>query len=143
MAKKKAAVKKTVRKVGGRKKRGNKTLTGFLAFPPESSAYVEFGVATKTQVQETEKFIYTFKAIAKKCDGTAVNIRCFDFAATIYGRQPYLMNIMPSSESESEAEVQFGFDFRPIPDVGDIPTRPLEGELIVTVLTKKTVRVGP
>ena len=140
MAKKKAAVKKAGRKVGGKKKRGNKTLTGFLAFPPESSAYVEFGVATKTQVQETEKFIYTFKAIAKKCDGTAVNIRCFDFAATADGKQPYFMNVNPVSESE--AEVQFGFDFRPIPDVGDIPTRPfLEGELIVTVLTKKTVRV--
>jgi hypothetical protein len=91
-------------------------------------------------VQETEKFIYTFKAIAKKCDGT-VNIRCFDFAATVDGKQPYFMNVNPVSVSE--AEVQFGFDFRPIPDVGDIPTHLLEGELVVTVLTKKTVRVGP
>jgi len=142
MAKKKAAVKKAGRKVGGKKKRGSKTLTGFIAFPADSSAYVEFGEATRTQVLgNPQGWIYTFKAIAKKCDCTAVNIRCFDFAATIDGKQPYLMNIMPSSESE--AEVQFGFDFRPIPDVGDIPTRPLEGELIVTVLTKKTVRVGP
>ena len=88
-----------------------------------------------------QAFIYTFKAIAKKCDGTAVNIRCFDFAATIDGKQPYLMNVNPVSGSE--AEVQFGFDFRPIPDDSDIPIRPLEGELIVTVLTKKTVRVVP
>jgi hypothetical protein len=51
------------------------------------------------------------------------------------------MNVNPVSVSE--AEVQFGFDFRPIPDVGDIPTHLLEGELVVTVLTKKTVRVGP
>jgi hypothetical protein len=141
MAKKKAAVKKAGRKVGGKKKRGSKTLRGFIAFPADSSAYVEFGEATRTQVLgNPQGWIYTFKAIAKKCDGTAVNIRCFDFAATIYGRQPYLMNIMPSSESE--AEVQFGFDLRPIPDVGDIPILPLEGELIVTVLTKKTVRAG-
>jgi hypothetical protein len=126
--------------VGGKKKRGSKTLTGFIAFPADSSAYVEFREATKTQVQETEKFIYTFKAIAKKCDGT-VNIRCFDFAATVDGKQPYFMNVNPVSVSE--AEVQFGFDFRPIPDVGDIPTHLLEGELVVTVLTKKTVRVGP
>jgi hypothetical protein len=142
MAKKKAAVKKTGRKVGGKKKRGNKTLTGFLAFPADSSAYVEFGEATRTQVLgNPQGWIYKFKAIAKKCDGTAVNIRCFDFAATVDGKQPYFMNVNPVSESE--AEVQFGFDFRPIPDDGDIPTRPLEGELIVTVLTKKTVRVGP
>jgi hypothetical protein len=140
MAKKKAAVKKTVRKVGGRKKRGNKTLTGFLAFPPESSAYVEFGVATKTQVQETEKFIYEFKAIAKKCDGT-VNIRCFDFAATVDGKQPYFMNVNPVSVSE--AEVQFGFDFQLIPEDPEFPLQTFEGELVVTVLTKKTVRVGP
>ena len=140
MAKKKAAVKKAGRKVGGKKKRGSKTLTGFIAFPADSSAYVEFREATKTQVQETEKFIYTFKAIAKKCDGT-VNIRCFDFAATVDGKQPYFMNVNPVSVSE--AEVQFGFDFRPIPDVGDIPTHLLEGELVVTVLTKKTVRVRP
>lgn len=141
MAKKKAAVKKAGRKVGGKKKRGSKTLTGFIAFPADSSAYVEFGEATRTQVLgNPQGWIYTFKAIAKKCDGTAVNIRCFDFAATLYERQPYLMKIMPSSESE--AEVQFGFDLRPIPDVGDIPTRPREGELIVTVLTKKTVRAG-
>ena len=139
MAKKKAAVKKAGRKVGGKKKRGSKTLTGFIAFPADSSAYVEFREATKTQVQETEKFIYTFKAIAKKCDGT-VNIRCFDFAATVDGKQPYFMNVNPVSVSE--AEVQFGFDFRPIPDVGDIPTHLLEGELVVTVLTKKTVRAG-
>jgi hypothetical protein len=88
-------------------------------------------------------WIYKLKAIAKKCDGTdgtAVNIRCFDFAATLYGRQPYLMNINPVSVSE--AEVQFGFDLRPIPDDTDFPFRPLEGELIVTVLTKKTVRAG-
>jgi len=137
MAKKKAAVKKAGGKVGGKKKTVSKTLTGFLAFPPESSAFVEFRDAT-IQEPERQKFIYTFKAIAKKCDGTAVNIRCFDFAATADGKQPYFMNVNPLSESE--AEVQFGFDFRPIPDVGDIPTRPLEGELIVTVLTKKTVR---
>ena len=141
MAKKKAAVKKAGRKVGSKKKRGSKTLTGFIAFPADSSAYVEFGEAKRTQVLgNPQEWIYTFKAIAKKCDGTAVNIRCFDFAATIYGRQPYLMKIMPSSESE--AEVQFGFDLRPIPDDGDIPILPLEGELIVTVLTKKTVRAG-
>ena len=139
MAKKKAAVKKAGRKVGGKKKRGSKTLTGFLAFPADSSAYVEFEVAT-FQSPEEGKFIYTFKAIAKKCDGTAVNIRCFDFAATIDGKQPYLMNVNPVSVSE--AEVQFGFDFRPIPDDTDFPSRPFEGELIVTVLTKKTVRVG-
>jgi hypothetical protein len=140
MAKKKAAVKKAGRKVGGKKKRGSKTLTGFIAFPADSSAYVEFGEATRKPVLgNPQGWIYTLKAIAKKCDGTAVNIRCFDFAATIYGRQPYLMNIMPSSESE--AEVQFGFDFRPIPDDTDFSFRPLEGELIVTVLTKKTVRV--
>ena len=142
MAKKKAAVKKAGRKVGGNKKRGSKTLTGFLAFPADSSAYVEFGEATRTQVLgNPQGCIYTFKAIAKKCDDTVVNIRCFDFAATINGKQPYLMNIMPSSESE--AEVQFGFDFRPIPVDTDFPLRPLEGELIVTVLTKKTVPVGP
>ena len=140
MAKKKAAVKKAGRKVGGKKKRGSKTLTGFLAFPADSSAYVEFEVAT-FQSPEEGKFIYTFKAIAKKCDGTAVNIRCFDFAATIDGKQPYLMNVNPVSVSE--AEVQFGFDFRPIPDDTDFPSRPFEGELIVTVLTKKTVPVGP
>ena len=139
MAKKKAAVKKAGRKVGGKKKRGSKTLTGFLAFPADSSAYVEFEVAT-FQSPEEGKFIYTFKAIAKKCDGTAVNIRCFDFAATINGKQPYLMNVNPVSVSE--AEVQFGFDFRPIPDDTDFPPRSFEGELIVTVLTKKTVRVG-
>ena len=142
MAKKKAAVKKAGRKVGGKKKRGSKTLTGFLAFPADSSAYVEFGEARRGPVLgNPQAFIYTFKAIAKKCDGTAVNIRCFDFAATIDGKQPYLMNVNPVSGSE--AEVQFGFDFRPIPDDSDIPPRPLEGELIVTVLTKKTVRVGP
>ena len=140
MAKKKAAVKKAGRKVGGKKKRGSKTLTGFLAFPADSSAYVEFEVAT-FQSPEEGKFIYTFKAIAKKCDGTAVNIRCFDFAATIDGKQPYLMNVNPVSVSE--AEVQFGFDFRPIPVDTDFPLRPLEGELIVTVLTKKTVPVEP
>ena len=140
MAKKKAAVKKAGRKVGGKKKRGSKTLTGFLAFPADSSAYVEFGVAT-FQSPEEGKFIYKFKAIAKKCDGTAVNIRCFDFAATIDGKHPYFMNVNPVSESE--AEVQFGFDFRSIPDDPDFPLRPLEGELIVTVLTKKTVPVGP
>ena len=140
MAKKKAAVKKAGRKVGGKKKRGSKTLTGFLAFPADSSAYVEFEVAT-FQSPEEGKFIYTFKAIAKKCDGTAVNIRCFDFAATIDGKQPYFMNVNPVSVSE--AEVQFGFDFRPIPDDTDFPPRSFEGELIVTVLTKKTVPVGP
>ena len=139
MAKKKAAVKKAGRKVGGKKKRGSKTLTGFLAFPADSSAYVEFEVAT-FQSPEEGKFIYTFKAIAKKCDGTAVNIRCFDFAATIDGKQPYLMNVNPVSVSE--AEVQFGFDFRPIPHDTDFPLRLLEGELIVTVLTKKTLRAG-
>ena len=141
MAKKKAAVKKAGGKVSGKKKRGSKTLTGFIAFPADSSAYVEFGDATKTQVLGNPLgWIYEFKAIAKKCDGTAVNIRCFDFAATLYGRQPYLMNINPVSVSE--AEVQFGFDLRPIPDDTDFPFRPLEGELIVTVLTKKTVRAG-
>jgi hypothetical protein len=141
MAKKKAAVKKAGRKVSGKKKRGSKTLTGFIAFPADSSAYVEFGDATKTQVLGNPLgWIYKFKAIAKKCDGT-VNIRCFDFAATADGKQPYFMNVNPVSESE--AEVQFGFDLRPIPDDTDFPFRPLEGELVVTVLTKKTVRVGP
>jgi hypothetical protein len=79
MAKKKAAVKKTVRKEGGRKPLKKARIFGPALVDQDSSAYVVIGDATKTGGQLRQPVKLTFEVTARDCSDAPIEIDNFAF----------------------------------------------------------------
>jgi len=138
MAKKKAAVKKTGRKVGGKKPLKKARVFGPALVDQDSSAYVVIGDATKTGGQSRQPVELTFEVTARDCSGAPIEIDNFVFEVSYNNFSPY-STIVDISIDPSIATITCLFRAR----ADDADTAPgLVGEdLVVTVLTKKSVRV--
>lgn len=135
MAKKKAAVKKVGGKVVGKKKGKRPRALRPDLLVQNSSAYVVFDDATKTGGGLLQPVVITVRATAKDCNNAPVSIANFGFDATYNTVQAYAINATPTGDP-SVATLEFRF----YPWADDINTF-FDEELVITVLTKKSVRV--
>ena len=136
MAKKKAAVKKVEGKVVGKKK-GKKSLRLDL-LGQDSSAYVVFDNATKTGGTFLRPVVITVKATAKDCSNAPVSIANFGFDAT-YNTVPANEKYVTTDPAHpSVATLKFVFF-----SWADNVDTSFDEELVIMVLTKKSVGVGP
>ncbi|MFZ4080904.1 MAG: hypothetical protein ACOYKN_06735 [Pirellula sp.] len=138
MAKKKAAVKKVGGKVVGKKKGKRPRALRTDLLDQGSSSYVVFDDATKRGGAFLQPVVITVTATAKDCNNAAVSIEDFGFDAT-YNNFPAIA-IIPTTDPAYPSVATLEFYFRPRADDGDIGTRFGE-ELVITVLTKKSVSV--
>ena len=136
MAKKKAAVKKvgskvTPKKAGSRNKFANPT-----QIPLDSSAHIKFGELDRSVRQANQQTFKTVKtrATALDCDGNRFDITAFDINATLDGKSPSIKTILVDQQSVNHSEADITFEFMQPDDPGV-----RESELVITVLTKKTV----
>jgi len=140
MAKKKVAVKKVEVKVGGKKKGKRRRILRRDLVDQDSSAYVVLDDATKTGGGLLQPVVITVRATAKDCNNAHVSIANFGFDATYYTVPAYEKDVTTDPADSSVATLKF--KFYPWADDGDIGTR-FDEELVITVLTKKSVRVRP
>ena len=138
MAKKKAGVKKAGRKVGGKKPLKKARVVGPALVDQDSSAYVVIGDATKTGGQLLQPVELTFQVTARDCSGAPIEIDDFAFEVTYNNFSPY-STIVELSIDSSIATITCMFRAR----ADDADTSPgfVGEDLVVTVLTKKSVRV--
>lgn len=137
MAKKKAAVKKAGRKkiAGGKKKR-----PGIQnALPQDSTAHVLFGDYTISGGgRPRDPFVKIFLATAKDCEGNPYALSNFKFFTQVdpgFGFPPINVEGKVRNPAQSSSEVEFELPYWADGDIG-LAVR----ELVVTVLTKKTVK---